>query len=414
MSKMNPHTLSSSSQSESVTASIYDQVIMQNYGRAAVTLVRGEGAYVWDDRGRRFLDFTSGIAVTALGHGHPHWVKAVQHQAAELVHVSNLFRNPLQGELARRLTEKAGPGRVLFCNSGAEANEALLKLARLHGMRKVGEEGKCTGVICAEEAFHGRTFGGMSATPQEKIQKGFRPLLDGFSFGKLNDLESFRNLINEQTAAIFLETIQGESGIRPCTPEFLVGIRRLCDEHDLLLILDEVQCGIGRTGHFFAYENSGVSPDAIGMAKGLGGGFPIGAVWAGEKAADLFTPGSHGTTFGGTPLACAAALAVLDILDGEGFLERVRENGTYLLERLNELGRKYPDQLVEVRGRGYMVGIQLKGDPGPVLNALREEGLLVPSAGGQVVRFLPPLVAGRTELDEAVSILDRVLAQGAS
>lgn len=409
---MNPHTLSSSSQSESVTASIYDQVVMQNYGRAAVTLVRGEGSHVWDERGRRFLDFTSGIAVTALGHSHPHWVKAVQQQAAELVHVSNLFRNPLQGELARRLTEKAGPGRVLFCNSGAEANEALLKLARLHGMRKVGEEGKCIGVICAEEAFHGRTFGGMSATPQEKIQKGFRPLLDGFSFGKLNDLESFKSLISEQTAAIFLETVQGESGIRPCTPEFLIGIRRLCDEHDLLLILDEVQCGIGRTGHFFAYENSGVSPDAIGMAKGLGGGFPIGAVWAGEKAADLFTPGSHGTTFGGTPLACAAALAVLDILDGEGFLERVQENGAWLLERLNELCAKHPDQLVEVRGRGYMVGIQLKDDPGPILDSLREAGLLVPSAGGQVVRFLPPLVAGRAELDEAVSILDRVLTAG--
>jgi len=406
---MNPDTLSSSSQTESVTASIYDQVVMKNYARAAVTLVRGEGSHVWDDRGQKYLDFTSGIAVTALGHGHPHWVKAVQRQAGELVHVSNLFRNPLQAELARRLTEKTGPGRVLFCNSGAEANEALLKLARLHGMRKAGEEGRCTGVICAEEAFHGRTFGGMSATPQEKIQHGFRPLLDGFSFGRLNDLESFKRLIDSNTAAIFLETIQGESGIRLCDPEFLVGIRRLCDEHDLLLILDEVQCGIGRTGHFFAFEASGISPDAIGMAKGLGGGFPIGAVWAGEKAADLFTPGSHGTTFGGTPLACAAALAVLDILDSDGFLQRVRENGAYLLERLNDLGRAHPDQVVEVRGSGYMIGIQLKGDPGPVLNALREAGLLVLSAGGQVVRLLPPLVADRAELDEAVAILDRVL-----
>lgn len=387
---------------------------MKNYARAAITLVRGEGSYVWDDSGRKYLDFTSGIAVTALGHGHPHWVQAVQRQAAELVHVSNLFRNPLQAELAKRLTARAGPGRVLFCNSGAEANEALLKLARLHGMRKAGEEGKCTGVICAEEAFHGRTFGGMSATPQEKIQQGFRPLLDGFSFGRLNDLESFERLIDANTAAIFLETVQGESGIRPCEPEFLVGIRQLCDEHDLLLILDEVQCGIGRTGHFFAYENSSVSPDAIGMAKGLGGGFPIGAIWTGEKAADLFTPGSHGTTFGGTPLACAAALAVLDILDDEGFLERVRENGARLLEQLKELCRKHPDQLVAVRGRGYMIGIQLKGDPGPMVNSLREAGLLVPPAGGQVVRFLPPLVADRTELDAAVALFDRVLTQGVS
>ncbi|RKX34786.1 MAG: acetylornithine aminotransferase [Verrucomicrobia bacterium] len=408
---MNPHTLSSSSQNESVTASIYDQYVIKNYNRAALTLVRGEGSHVWDDRGRRFLDFTSGIAVTALGHGHPHWVEAIRRQAGELVHVSNLFRNPLQGELAMRLTRKAGPGRVLFCNSGAEANETLLKLARLHGVRKAGEEGKCIGVICAEDAFHGRTFGGMSATPQDKIQKGFRPLLSGFSFGRLNDLESFERLIDSNTAAIFLETIQGESGVLPCHPEFLVGIRQLCDKHDLLLILDEVQCGIGRTGRFFAFEHSGIRPDAIGMAKGLGGGFPIGAIWAGEKAADLFTPGSHGTTFGGTPLACAAALAVLDVLDEEGVLERVRENGAHLLEQLEGLGRRYPDQLEGVRGLGYMVGLQLKSDPVPVLVSLREKGLLALSAGGNVVRLLPPLTVSRAELDEAVALIAGVLAE---
>lgn len=408
---MNPHTLSSSSQSESVTASVYDQYVMKNYARAAVTLVRGEGSHVWDDRGRRYLDFTSGIAVTALGHGHPHWVEAVRRQAGELVHVSNLFRNPLQGELARRLVQKAGPGRVFFCNSGAEANEALLKLARLHGMRKAGEEGTCIGVICAEDAFHGRTFGGMSATPQEKIQKGFHPLLSGFSFGRLNDLESFERLIDSNTAAIFLETIQGESGIIPCHPEFLIGIRQLCDKHDLLLILDEVQCGLGRTGRFFAFEHSGVRPDAIGMAKGLGGGFPIGAVWVGEKAADLYTPGTHGSTFGGTPLACAAALAVLDILDEEGVLERVRENGAHLLDQLEDLCRRYPDQLAGVRGFGYMVGLQLIGDPVPVLASLREKGLLLLPAGGNVIRLLPPLVASRTELDEAVALIAGVFGE---
>jgi acetylornithine aminotransferase/acetylornithine/N-succinyldiaminopimelate aminotransferase len=408
---MNPNTLSSSSQTEGVTASVYDQYVIKNYNRAALTLVRGEGPHVWDDRGRRFLDFTSGIAVTALGHGHPHWVEAVRRQAGELVHVSNLFRNPLQGELAKRLVRKAGPGRVLFCNSGAEANEALLKLARLHGIRKSGEEGKCYGVICAEDAFHGRTFGGMSATPQEKIQKGFRPLLSGFSFGKLNDLESFERLIGSNTAAIFLETIQGESGVLPCHPEFLVGLRYLCDKHDLLLILDEVQCGIGRTGRFFAFEHSGIRPDAIGMAKGLGGGFPIGAIWAGEKAADLFTPGSHGTTFGGTPLACAAALAVLDVLDEEGVLERVRENGAHLLEQLEGLCQKYPDQLAGVRGLGYMIGLQLRSDPVPVLASLREKGLLVPSAGGNVVRLLPPLIVSRAELDEAVALITEVVVE---
>ncbi|MEZ5274928.1 MAG: aspartate aminotransferase family protein [Opitutaceae bacterium] len=409
---MNPQTLAGSTQNETAIASLYDQYVIRNYGRATLTLVRGEGTRVWDDRGKKFLDFTSGIAVTALGHGHPHWVEAVRRQAGELVHVSNLFRNPTQGELARRLVQKAGPGRVLFCNSGAEANEALLKLARLHGLRKTGQEGVCTGVICAENAFHGRTFGGMSATPQEKIQKGFRPLLEGFSFGRLNDLESFERLIGPNTAAIFLETIQGESGIHPCEPEFLHGIRRLCDQHDLLLILDEVQCGVGRSGRFFAFEHSGVRPDAIGMAKGLGGGFPIGAIWAGEKAADLFTPGSHGTTFGGTPLACAAALAVLDIVDADDFLQKIRENGLHLLGQLQALCDRFPDRLVAVRGLGYMIGLQLKEDPAPVHAALREAGLLVPTAGGNVIRFLPPLIATRGELDEAVAILTGVLEKG--
>eukprot|EP01035_Chromulina_nebulosa_P033174 gene33175-biopygen21460 len=219
------------------TADLYDAHVMKNYARAAITLTRGAGTQVWDDQGNAYLDFTSGIAVSALGHCHPHWVASVQRQAGELIHVSNLFRNPNQGELARRLVGYAGPGRVFFCNSGAEANEALIKLARLHGVQKSGgEEGKCYKVICAKNAFHGRTFGGMSATPQEKIQKGFRPLVPGFSFGEINNLQSFVDLVDDQTAAIFVETIQGESGINPCTPEFLLGLRKLCDQHNLLLL----------------------------------------------------------------------------------------------------------------------------------------------------------------------------------
>ncbi|MCF7689413.1 MAG: aminotransferase class III-fold pyridoxal phosphate-dependent enzyme, partial [Cephaloticoccus sp.] len=255
------------------TADLYDAHSLRNYNRSPLTLVRGAGIYVWDDEDRRFLDFTSGIAVNTLGHCHPDWVEAVQKQTAQLIHVSNLFRNPQQGELARRLAGYAGPGRVFFCNSGTEANEALIKLARLHGVKKAGgEEGKCLKIICAESAFHGRTYGGMSATPQDKIQKGFRPLVPGFAFGQLNDLASFKALIDDTTAAIFVETIQGEGGIHACTPEFLHGLRQLCDEHDLLLMLDEVQCGAGRTGRFFAFEHAGIVPDAIGMAKGLGGG----------------------------------------------------------------------------------------------------------------------------------------------
>jgi acetylornithine/N-succinyldiaminopimelate aminotransferase len=393
------------------TAELYDAHVLKNYGRPALTLTRGSGSYVWDDQGGKYLDFTSGIAVSALGHCHPHWVAAVQRQAGELIHVSNLFRNPNQGELARRIVGYAGPGRVFFCNSGAEANEALLKLARLHGATKAGgEEGVCYKVICAKSAFHGRTFGGMSATPQEKIQKGFRPLVPGFAFGELNNLASFEALIDDQTAAIFVETIQGEGGVNPATPEFLLGLRKLCNQHNLLLMLDEVQCGVGRTGKFYAYEHAGVRPDAIGMAKGLGGGFPIGAVWIGEKAADLFHPGMHGTTFGGTPLACAAALAVLDVIDREKLMEHVSAASLQWIAALEKLAVDFPGQVLGVRGRGFMVGIQLAEDPASYVAALREAGLLVPSAGGNVVRLLPPLNASADELARSVDIIRSVLA----
>ncbi len=392
------------------TADLYDAHVMKNYARAPLTLVRGQGAQVWDDAGQVYLDFTSGIAVSALGHCHPHWVAAVQRQAAQLVHVSNLFRHPLQADLARRLVGYAGPGRVFFCNSGAEANEALIKLARLHGMEKSGEEGKCYKIICAQNAFHGRTFGGMSATPQEKIQKGFRPLVAGFVFGELNNLDSFAALIDDTTAAIFVETIQGEGGINPCQPEFLSGLRRLCDQHNLLLLLDEVQCGIGRTGRFFSYEHAGITPDAIGMAKGLGGGFPIGAVWVGARFAELFHPGNHGTTFGGTPLACAAAHAVLDVLEQEKIMEQVRAQSAPWHESLRQLVVDFPRQVLAVRGQGYLVGVQVAGDPAPLLAAMRSRGLLAPSAGGNVVRLLPPLTATAEELAKSVEIFRAVLA----
>jgi acetylornithine/N-succinyldiaminopimelate aminotransferase len=392
------------------TADLYDAHVLKNYGRPAITLTRGSGSWVWDDQGGKYLDFTSGIAVSALGHCHPHWVASVQRQAGELIHVSNLFRNPNQGELARRLVGYAGPGRVFFCNSGAEANEGLLKLARLHGATKAGgQEGICYKVICAKSAFHGRTFGGMSATPQEKIQKGFRPLVPGFAFGELNNLASFEALIDDQTAAIFIETIQGEGGVNPATTEFLIGLRKLCNQHNLLLILDEVQCGIGRTGKFYAYEHAGVRPDAIGMAKGLGGGFPIGAIWIGEKVAELFQPGMHGTTFGGTPLACAAGLAVLDIIEREGLLAHVTKASVVWHAALHTLANDFPAQVLGVRGLGFMVGLQLASDPAPYVAALREAGLLVPSAGGNVIRLLPPLNATAEELARSVEIIRSVL-----
>ena len=393
------------------TADLYDAYVMKNYSRAALTLVRGKGTQVWDDQGNVYLDFTSGIAVSALGHCHPHWVAAVQRQAGELIHASNLFRNPLQAELARRIVGYAGPGRVFFCNSGAEADEAMLKLARLHGMRKAGgEEAKCYKILSAKMGFHGRMFGGMSATPQEKIQKGFRPLVPGFAYGELNNLDSFKALVDDATAAIIIETIQGESGVNPCTAEFLLGLRKLCDDRNLLLLVDEVQCGIGRTGKFYAFEHIGVRPDAIAMAKGLGGGFPIGSVWVGERAADLFQPGSHGTTFGGTPLACAAALAVLDVIEKDKLLDYVTRASGPWHAALASLAKDFPKQVLGMRGRGFLVGVQFAVDPTPYVAALRERGLLAVPSGGNVIRLLPPLNTTTEDLAKSVEIFRAALA----
>lgn len=391
------------------TAELYDAYVMKNFPRAPLTLVRGQGVRVWDDTGREYLDFASGIAVNALGHCHPVWVEAIRRQAGELIHVSNLYRNPNYGELARRLVQHAGPGRVFLCNSGTEANEALIKLARLHGVKKAGEEGKCFKIICARNAFHGRTYGGMSATPQEKIQKGFRPLVPGFAFGELNNLASFAELVDGDTAAIFLETVQGEGGVLPCTDEFLWGLRQLCDKHNLLLMLDEVQCGFGRTGTFFAFQHSGVRADAIGMAKGIASGYPMGAIWVAEKHGDLFTPGSHGTTFGGSPLACAASLAVLDVIERENLLQKVAVNGAAWKSQLEKLAADFPRQVKAVTGRGYMLGIMLHTDPVPYLAALRDLGFLCPAAGGNTIRLLPPLIATAEDLNRATEFIRTVL-----
>ncbi|MDR1010838.1 MAG: aspartate aminotransferase family protein [Opitutaceae bacterium] len=393
------------------TAEFYDAYVLKNYARASVTFVRGHGTQVWDDEGRAYLDFTSGIAVNALGHCHPHWVAAMRRQVTELVHTSNLFRNPNQAELARRLVGYAGPGRVFFCNSGAEANETLIKLSRLHGVAKAGGvEGKCFKIICANNAFHGRTYGGMSATPQEKVRKGFAPLVPGFVFAELNNLQSFAALIDEDTAAIFIETIQGESGVHACTREFLGGLRALCDKHNLLLMLDEVQCGIGRTGKFYAFEHAGIRPDAIGMAKGLGGGMPIGAAWVREDRADLFHAGHHGSTFGGTPLACAAGLAVLDVIERENLLEKVTRQSAPWIAALEKLTAGFPQKVVAVRGAGYLTGVQLAGDIAPVMTRLRENGLLAVGAGNNTIRLLPPLNVSEEDLAKSVEIFRKALA----
>ncbi len=387
----------------------FESYLLGNYAKPALTLVRGKGLHVWDSTGREYLDFAAGIAVTGLGHSHPTWVARVQAQAATLVHCSNYYRNIPQGKLAKALVERIGPGRIFFCNSGAEADETLLKLARLHGRaRENGVEGKRYKVICAKNAFHGRTFGGMAATPQEKIQGGFRPMLEGFAFGELNNLSSFASLIDNQTAAILVETIQGESGIHACTPEFLRGLRALCDQHQLLLMFDEVQCGIGRTGKFLACQQSGVTPDAVGLAKGVGAGFPLGAVWIADKYAALFTPGTHGNTFGGNPLACAAGLAVLEVMDAEKLMENVNNLAPGFHQKLRALAAEVPQLLTEVRGLGFIIGLQLSTDPAPLVAALREAGLLVVPAGGNAIRLMPALTATAADLDAALGIIREI------
>ena len=406
---MKSHTASKMSSAK--VAALYDQHVAKNYGLPPFALVRGKGTYVWDAENHRYLDFTAGIAVNTIGHGHPYWVEKIQTQVETLVHCSNLYSIPEQAILAERLCEYAGSGRLFFCNSGAEANEFLIKLARLWGRQKSGgEEGRIYKVITAENSFHGRTFGGMGATPQAKIQGGFAPMLKGFAHAPFNDVEAFRAQVDDSTAAILLETIQGEGGIHPATIEFLKGIRALCDEKGILMLIDEVQCGIGRTGTFFAYEIAGVTPDAIGMAKGLGGGFPIGAAWVRTGYDELFTPGSHGTTYGGSPLACAAANAVLDVIEEEGLLEKVQKNSAIWLSWLEALIVKHPEHFTGIRGRGYHIALVMKGDPLEWVKRFRENGLLTVRGGTDAIRLLPPLTVSKAELDASVQIIDYVLA----
>ncbi|KAF0095362.1 MAG: acetylornithine/N-succinyldiaminopimelate aminotransferase [Puniceicoccaceae bacterium 5H] len=388
---------------------LYEAHVMKNYGPAPFAAVRGQGSYVWDAEGRRYLDFCSGIATNTLGHAHAHWVQAVQQQAGQLAHMSNLFYNEPQARLAQRLCERAGEGRAFFCNSGTEANEALIKLARLWGRQRAGgESGQIYKIVTAEKAFHGRTFGGMAATPQAKIQHGFEPMLPGFEHAEFNNVEAFADKIDDRTCAVMIETIQGESGVLPASVEFLQGLRQLCDERGVMLLIDEVQCGIGRSGHFFAYEEAGITPDAIGMAKGLGGGFPIGAIWARKGYDELFTPGSHGSTFGGNPLACAAANAVIDAIEQEDLLDKVQSQSAAFIQQLNDMVARHPEQLTGIRGRGYHLALVVQGDPLFWIARLREQGLLTVRGGADGIRLLPPLTASMRDLENGIEILDFV------
>ena len=384
---------------------LHKQYMVNTYA-PNLLLTRGQGCRVWDSTGRSYLDFLGGIAVTQVGHCHPKLVSAIQKQAATLMHVSNLYYNENAPRLAAKLVEKFGvPGRVFFCNSGAEANEGLIKLARLWGHPTGRYE-----IVSMRNSFHGRTLAAITATGQPKYQKGFEPLPTGFVYADYNDLESVKTALSHKTVAILVEAVQGEGGVVPATPEFMKGLRALCDEKNLLLLCDEVQCGMGRTGTWFGFQSYGVQADACSLAKGLGGGIPIGAFVVGPKLSEVFQPGNHASTFGGNPVACAAALAVIDIMEKERLLENVKRMSELLHGELKKLAAKYP-WMVEVRGRGLMVGVVLDRPAKEFEKALLAKGLITIATADRVIRMLPPLTLTSGDVREAVRILDEAAGQ---
>jgi acetylornithine/N-succinyldiaminopimelate aminotransferase len=384
-----------------------DKHVMKTYGRYPIVALRGEGCRLWDVDGKVYLDFLAGVAVNNLGHCHPKVVAALREQAGRLLHCSNFYHIPQQIELAAWLCEHSFADRVFFCNSGAEANEAAMKLARKHSREKHGE-GRFE-VITALASFHGRTIGTISATGQEKVKVGFTPMLDGFKHVPFGDLEALRQMITPQVCAIMLEPIQGEGGVNIPPPGYLSAVRNLCDEFDLLLIYDEVQVGCGRTGSLWAYEQEGAVPDILTLAKALAGGPPIGAMLTTEPLAERLGPGTHGSTFGGNPLVCAAALAAMRAINDDGTLDNCRTMGDYLVSQLENLQHKYAF-IKEVRGRGLIIGMEMTIEGGTLVNAAMERGLLINCTVGNVLRFVPPLIVSRAEIDEAVAILDAVMA----
>ena len=382
--------------------------LMPTYSRADLAFERGEGAYLYATNGRRYLDFASGIAVTALGHAHPHLVNALTEQAKRLWHTSNLFRIPGQERLAERLVANSFADLAFFTNSGGEAVECGLKLVRKYH-DETGHPERYRVITCTG-AFHGRTLATIAAGGQEKHLKGFAPEVDGFDHVAYGNLNELRAAIGPQTAAILVEPVQGEGGMRAATPEYLQGLRQVADEYGLLLFFDEVQCGIGRTGRLFAHEWAGVTPDLLAMAKGIGSGFPMGACLATTKVGSVLTAGSHGSTFGGNPLAMAVGNAVLDIVLADGFLARVERIGVLLRQRLEALVRRHGSVIAEVRGAGLMIGLRCVVPVAEMVARLREEGLLSVGAGDNVVRLLPPLIIDESHIGEALEILERVCA----
>jgi len=387
-----------------------DKYIMKTYGRYPIVPVRGEGCRLWDADGKVYLDFLAGVAVNNLGHCHPKVVKALQEQAATIIHCSNYYQIPQQIELAELLCNHSFADRAFFCNSGAEANEAAIKLARKHSRDTTGRPERY-GIITAAESFHGRTMATVSATGQEKVQRFFDPLLHGFSHVPFNDIAAMAAAVTDDTCAVMLEPIQGEGGVNIPAPDYLAKVRALCDRHNLLLILDEVQVGMGRTGKLFAHEHFGITPDIMTLAKALAGGAPIGTMLAREEIARAFVPGTHGSTFGGNPLVCAAALATVRTMLEDGILNRTEEMGEYLLGELEALQAKFPALIKNVRGIGLMIGMGLTIPGGDIVRKGHERGLLLNVTHDTVLRFVPPLTVSKAEVDEMIGILSGILAE---
>jgi acetylornithine/N-succinyldiaminopimelate aminotransferase len=379
-----------------------DKVVMNTYGRQPLVLVKGQGCRVWDDQGREYLDCVAGLAVVNLGHAHPAIAKAAAAQLTQLVHVSNIYYTTPMVELAEALVRLSFADRVFFANSGAEVNEGAIKLVRRYSRERFGEERHR--IICMENSFHGRTLGALSATGQSKFWQGFDPLLPGFSFVPFNDLEAVAHAVDDTVCAVMLEPIQGEGGVCLPSPDYLKGVRDLCDAKGVLLILDEIQTGLGRTGKLFAHENFGITPDVMTLAKGLANGLPMGALLATEDVAGAFVPGTHASTFGAGPVVAVAAKTALDLLSAPEFLAEVRARGAFVQEKLKHFWSQFP-VIKEVRGLGLMWGLELAQEGAPVVAACRERGLLVNCTQGNVIRLLPPLIITDQELDAALAIL---------
>ena len=384
--------------------------LMHTYNRFPVAIRKGRGMKVWDTDGKEYLDFLGGVAVNCLGHCHPKVVVAIQKQAQRLIHISNYFHIESQTKLAKILVNNSFAEKVFFCNSGAEANEAAIKLARRYFKETVGQNK--FEFITAINSFHGRTLATLSATGQEKFKKGFDPLVPGFKHVEFNDIEAIEKAITKNTCAVMLEPIQGESGVKIPDPDYMRDVRKLCDRHGILLILDEVQTGMGRTGKLFAYEHYGIIPDIMTLAKGLAGGVPIGAMLATNKIAAAFEPGTHGSTFGGNPLACSAALATIDVLlEGDFILDQCRRMGKYFKKRLEDMKKEVPSIIADVRGMGLLVGMELTRDGAPLVKACMEKGALINCTAGNILRFMPPLIITEKDIDHLIDILEQIFDQ---